>query len=392
MNIPAFDSLLSSWLRLGAVLAILFLGRVPAPAEAQQQRARSLGVAPGVLRPGPQNAITDVRGVRVGQSTVIVGDSIRTGVTAILPHPGNLFLDRVPAAIYVGNGFGKLLGSTQVAELGELETPILLTCTLCVWRAADALVAYLLGQPGMEEVRTINPVVGETNDGYVLNAIRQRPISPREVVSAIKEASGGQVAEGSVGAGTGTVAFGWKGGIGTSSRLTGPADSRWTVGVLVQTNFGGDLHIMGVPVGRALGRNGVIRGGVDTQGPKGSIMIVVATDAPLSDRNLRRAAARAIIGLGRTGSVADNGSGDYVVAFSTHRDVRRRNGESRRSVVELDNDAMSEIFQAVVEATEEAIYNSLFMATTVTSRRGTVQALPVEEVLDILRKHGALRR
>ena len=374
-------------LLMGATLAF---GLAAAPTEAQQQRARAVGVAPGVLRPGPQNAITDVRGVRVGQSTVIAGDSIRTGVTAILPHPGNLFLDRVPAAIYVGNGFGKLLGSTQVAELGELETPILLTCTLCVWRAADALVAYLLAQPGMEEVRSINPVVGETNDGYVLNAIRQRPISPDNVVAAIKGASGGPVAEGSVGAGTGTVAFGWKGGIGTSSRLTGPADSRWTVGVLVQTNFGGDLQIMGVPVGRALRRNGVIRG-EDTKGPKGSIMIVVATDAPLSDRNLRRAAARAIIGLGRTGSVADNGSGDYVIAFSTHRDVRRRNGESRRSVAELGNDAMSGIFQAVVEATEEAIYNSLLMATTVTSRYGTVQALPVDEVLKILRQHGVLR-
>jgi D-aminopeptidase len=366
------------------------LGLAAAPTEAQQQRARAVGVEPGVLQPGPHNAITDVRGVRVGQTTVIVGDSIRTGVTAILPHPGNLFLDRVPAAIYVGNGFGKLLGSTQVAELGELETPILLTCTLCVWRAADALVAYLLAQPGMEDVRSNNPVVGETNDGYVLNAIRQRPISPDNVVAAIKRASGGPVAEGSVGAGTGTVAFGWKGGIGTSSRLTGPADSRWTVGVLVQTNFGGDLHIMGVPIGRALHRNGVIAG-EDSKGGKGSIMIVVATDAPLSDRNLRRAAARAIIGLGRTGSVADNGSGDYVIAFSTHPDVRRRNGESRRSVAELDNDAMSGIFQAVVDATEEAIYNSLFMATTVSSRYGTVQALPVDEVLDILRQHGAVR-
>jgi len=366
------------------------LGLAAAPIEAQQQRARAVGVAPGVLQPGPHNAITDVRGVRVGQTTVIVGDSIRTGVTAILPHPGNLFLDRVPAAIYVGNGFGKLLGSTQVAELGELETPILLTCTLCVWKAADALVAYLLAQPGMEDVRSINPVVGETNDGYVLNAIRQRPISPDNVVAAIKGASGGPVAEGSVGAGTGTVAFGWKGGIGTSSRLTGPVDSRWTVGVLVQTNFGGDLHIMGVPVGRALHRNGVT-GGQNSQGQKGSIMIVVATDAPLSDRNLRRAAARAIIGLGRTGSVADNGSGDYVIAFSTHPDVRRRSGETRRSVAELGNDAMSGIFQAVVDATEEAIYNSLFMATTVSSRHGTVQALPVDTVLDILRQHGALR-
>jgi D-aminopeptidase len=372
------------------IAAILLLGLAAAGTEAQQQRARALGVAPGVLRPGPRNAITDVKGVRVGHSTVIIGDSIHTGVTAILPHPGNLFLDRVPAAIYVGNGFGKLLGTTQVAELGELETPILLTCTLCVWRAADALVAYLLAQSGMEEVRSINPVVGETNDGYVLNAIRQRPISLDHVVSAIKSASAGQVMEGTVGAGTGTVAFGWKGGIGTSSRFTGPADNRWTVGVLVQTNFGGDLHIMGVPVGRALHRKGVIGRG-DPKGAKGSIMIVVATDAPLSDRNLRRAAARAIIGLGRTGSVADNGSGDYVIAFSTNRDVRRPSAESRRSVVELGNEAMSGIFQAVVESTEEAIYNSLFMATSVTSRNGTVQALPVREVLDTLRQRGALR-
>jgi D-aminopeptidase len=373
------------------VVAILWLGLVAPGTEAQQRRARALGVAPGILRPGPRNAITDVRGVRVGQTTVIEGDSIRTGVTAILPHPGNLFLDRVPAAIYVGNGFGKLLGSTQVTELGELETPILLTCTLCVWKAADALVAYLLAQPGMEEVRSINPVVGETNDGYVLNAIRQRPISSEHVVSALKGASAGPVLEGSVGAGTGTVAFGWKGGIGTSSRFTGSADNRWTVGVLVQTNFGGDLHIMGVPIGRALRRNGVNRK-EDTKGPRGSIMIVVATDAPLSDRNLRRAAARAMIGVGRTGSVADNGSGDYVIAFSTNRDVRRRNGEFRRSVTDLDNEAMSGIFQAVVEATEEAIYNSLFMATTVTSRGGSVQALPVGEVLDTLRQRGALRQ
>jgi D-aminopeptidase len=276
-----------------------------------------------------------------------------------------------------------------VMELGELETPILLTCTLCVWRAADAMVAYLLDQPGMAEVRSINPVVGETNDGYVLNAIRSRPITSDQVLAAIKGASTGPVLEGSVGAGTGTVAFGWKGGIGTSSRFTGPADSRWTVGALVQTNYGGDLHIMGVPVGRALGRTGVIK--PDAKGARGSIMIVLATDAPLSDRNLRRAAARAMLAVGRTGSSADNGSGDYVIAFSTNADVRRRNGESRRSATDVSNDAMSGIFQAVVEATEEAIYNSMFMATTVTARGGTVQALPVDEVMGILRQHDALR-
>ena len=373
--------------RAAALAFVLGISAAPAWTQ-QQQRARALGVAPGVLRPGPGNGITDVKGVLVGQTTVIAGDSIHTGITAILPHSGNLFRDRVPAAIYVGNGFGKLLGSTQVVELGELETPILLTCTLCVWRAADALVAYLLDQPGMEDVRSINPVVGETNDGYILNAIRQRPISPKEVVSAVKGASSGAVQEGSVGAGSGTVAFGWKGGIGTSSRVT--ADSAWTVGVLVQSNFGGDLHIMGVPVGQALGRTGVA--GKDPKGAKGSIIIVVATDAPLSDRSLRRAAARATLGVGRTGSVEDNGSGDYVIAFSTNPDVRRRNGEAVRTVADLPNEAMSKIFQAVVEATEEAIYNSLFMARTVTSRDGTVEALPISEVLNILKQHGALRR
>lgn len=335
------------------------------------------------------NAITDVSGVRVGQTTVILGDSVRTGVTAVLPHSGNLFFDRVPAAIYVGNGFGKLIGSTQVSELGELETPILLTCTLCVWKAADALVALLLQLPGMEGVRSINPVVGETNDGYVLNAIRGRPITPGDVRSALNRATDGPVAEGSVGAGAGTIAFGWKSGIGTSSRVTAGSDSGWTVGVLVQSNFGGNLQILGVPVGRGLGRRGV-RERPDGQGAKGSIMIVVATDAPLSDRNLRRLSARAILGVGKTGSVSDNGSGDYVIAFSTNSSVRRRSGNSSRSVSDLTNDAMSGLFQAVVEATEEAIYNSLFAASSMSSRGGTVEALPVDEVLAIMRAHRAL--
>ena len=360
-------------------------------AEAQQrQRARELGIAPGVLRPGAHNAITDVPGVRVGQTTVIQGDSVRTGVTAILPHPGNLFFDRVPAAIHVGNGFGKLVGVTQVAELGELETPILLTCTLCVWKAADAMAAYLLELPGMEGVRSINPVVGETNDGYVLNAIRSRPLAPGDVRAALSRATSGPVAEGSVGAGTGTIAFGWKGGIGTSSRITAKGDSGWTVGVLVQSNFGGDLQILGVPVARGLGRDGV-RPRPDPQGPRGSIMIVVATDAPLSDRNLRRLAGRAMLGLGKTGSVASNGSGDYAIAFSTHPGVRRRARETRHSVTELANDETSALFQATVEATEEAIYNSLFMATSVSSRGGAVEALPVVEVLGILRSYKVLR-
>lgn len=361
---------------------------VAASAEAQQRsRARTLGVAPGRLPAGRLNAITDVAGVRVGQVTVIRGDSIRTGLTAIVPHEGNLFLERVPAAVYVGNGFGKLVGSTQLSELGELETPILLTCTLCVWRAADAMVAYLLEQPGMTNVGSINPVVGETNDG-ALNAIRQRSIAPDDVRRALAQ-TGTEVAEGSVGAGTGTVAFGWKGGIGTSSRIAGDSGNEWIVGVLVQSNFGGDLHVLGVPVGRALGRQGVKRG-KDAPGGKGSIMIVVATDAPLSDRNLRRLAARALLGVGRTGSVMDNGSGDYVIAFSSNEKVRREKDRNVRQLQELGNQAMSRLFQAVVEATEEAIYNSLFMATTVSSRLGTVEALPVGEVLGILRSHQAL--
>ena len=363
---------------------LLLISVTPSPAQ-QRPRPRALGIVPGTMPPGTHNAITDVGGVRVGHATVVQGDSVRTGVTAILPHPGNLFFDRVPAAIHVGNGFGKLLGVTQVAELGELETPILLTCTLCVWKAADAMTAYLLELPGMEAVRSINPVVGETNDGYVLNAIRGRPISPGDVRAALSGATAGPVTEGSVGAGTGTIAFGWKGGIGTSSRLTS-SDSGWTVGVLVQSNFGGDLQILGVPVGRKLGRTGV-KARTDPQGPRGSIMIVVATDAPLSDRNLRRLASRAIIGLGRTGSVAANGSGDYVIAFSTHPDVRRGASETRHRMSELANDEMTALFQATVESTEEAIYNSLFAATAQSSRGGSVEVLPVAEVLTILRAH-----
>jgi len=358
---------------------------------AQAARARSLGIVPGTLPPGPLNAITDVAGVRVGQTTVRVGDSVRTGVTAILPHEGNAFLDRVPAAIHVGNGFGKLLGVTQVAELGELETPILLTCTLCVWKAADAMVGWMLAQPGMADVRSINPVVGETNDGYVLNAIRSRPIGERDVRAALEGARGGPVAEGSVGAGTGTVAFGWKGGIGTSSRRVTGADSTWTVGVLVQSNFGGDLLVLGVPVGRVLGRDGVHRTG-EAQGARGSIMIVVATDAPLSDRNLGRLASRALAGLARTGSVMSNGSGDYVIAFSTHPAVRRRYGAARLATSELANDEMTGLFQGAIEATEEAIYNSLFAATTVTARSGSVEAIPVTEVKRIVEEHGMLAR
>ncbi len=354
---------------------------VPALLPAQERaRARELGIAPGVQQPGPRNAITDVAGVRVGHATVRLGDSVRTGVTAILPHGGNLFLDRVPAAIHVGNGFGKLLGSTQVNELGELESPILLTCTLCVWRAADALVAWMLEQPGMAEVRSINPVVGETNDGF-LNAIRLRPVTEAHVRAALTAADTGAVAEGSVGAGTGTIAYQWKGGIGTSSRVTGAGG--WTVGVLVQANHGGDLTILGVPVGRELGRSGVTRGATN-RGGDGSIIMVVATDAPIADRNLRRVASRAMMGLGRTGSSASNGSGDYVIAFSTNPSVRRARGAARLSLQELGNDEMSPLFTAVTEATEEAVYNALLMATTVTGGGNRVEAIPLDGVRRLL--------
>ena len=355
-------------------LAALLLGlMVVGPAAAQERpRAREAGVVVGILPPGPLNAITDVAGVRVGQVTVREGDSVRTGVTAILPHAGNVFRQRVPAAVHVGNGFGKLLGVTQVQELGEMETPILLTCTLCVWRAADAMVGWMLAQPGMEGARSVNPVVGETNDG-ALNDIRARPIRPEHVIRALESASGGPVQEGSVGAGTGTVAFGWKGGIGTASRRLPARMGGHTVGVLVQSNFGGVLTVNGAPVGRELGQYAFQRD-LGATGD-GSIMIVVATDAPLDARNLERLASRALVGLGRTGASMTNGSGDYVIAFATSD-----------SAPKLPNDSRSPLFQAVAEASEEAILNSLFRATTV----GSVQALPVDQTLQILRKYNAL--
>jgi D-aminopeptidase len=362
------------------------------PASAQQRpRAREAGVVVGILAPGPANAITDVAGVRVGQVTVREGDSVNTGVTAILPHTGNLFRERVPAAIRVGNGFGKLLGSTQVRELGELETPILLTCTLCVWRAADAMTSWLLAQPGMEDVRSINPVVGETNDGS-LNDIRARPVRPEHVVRALESASAGAVEEGSVGAGAGTVAFGWKGGIGTSSRRLPAAFGGYTVGVLVQSNYGGVLTVNGAPVGRELGRFAFQRElaavpPVNEDRADGSIMIVLATDAPVDARNLDRIARRALGGLSRTGATMTNGSGDYVIAFSTADGVRRRPGTALVNIPDLPNDALSPLFQAAAEATEEAILNSLFRATTVRN----VEALPIDRTLEILRRYNALR-
>ncbi len=387
-----------SWsLGVAAALLATFTALVSLGAAAQQPvrpRARDLGVAPGIFRTGAHNTITDVAGVLVGQTTVVEGDSVRTGVTAILPHGGNLFFERVPAALHVGNGYGKLLGVTQLRELGELETPILLTCTLCVWKTADAMVEWILARPGMEGVGSINPVVGETNDGG-LNAIRSRPIRPDHVRQALESAASGAVAEGGVGAGAGTIAFGWKGGIGTSSRVLPSALGGYTLGVLVQSNFGGVLQIMGAPVGKELGRY-AFKDETDDERGDGSIMIVIATDAPLSDRNLERLAARAIMGLARTGSSASNGSGDYVLAFSTAPMVRRMlpalasatAPAMPRGVTDLANDAMSALFQGVVEATEESIYNSLFAATTVSSNGRTIEALPLERVREILKKYG----
>jgi D-aminopeptidase len=382
-------------LTLGAAMALR-----PVGAQESRPRARDLGVAPGVFPPGPLNAITDVAGVRVGHATVIEGDSVRTGVTAILQHGENPYFERVPAALHVGNGFGKLLGVTQLTELGELETPILLTCTLCVWRAADAMVEWMLTRPGMQNVQSINPVVGETNDGG-LNAIRSRPIRPDHVRQALQGAQSGPVEEGAVGAGAGTVAFGFKGGIGTSSRVIPASLGGYTIGVLVQSNFGGVLQVLGAPVGKELGRY-AFRNQTERERGDGSIMIVVATDAPLSDRNLKRVAARAIMGLSRTGSSASNGSGDYVLAFSSSPMVRRRlaqgggggggTASAVRQVEDLGNDAMSALFQGAVEATEEAIYNSLFKATTVTSRGRTIEALPLDKLREILTKYRVINR
>ena len=373
----------------------LLLAFAPAHAE-QRMRARELGIAPGIFAPGPHNAITDVDGVRVGHATLREGDAVRTGVTAILPHPGNAYLSRVPAAVHVGNGFGKFVGSTQVVELGELETPILLTCTLCVWKAADALAEWLLAQPGMAAVRSINPVVGETNDGG-LNDIRARPVTAAAVRAALDGARGGAVAEGSVGAGTGTVAFGWKGGIGTASRRLPQALGGWTIGVLVQSNYGGVLQVDGVPLGRELGQyafKDVVAAGPASSGSAreargdGSVIVVVATDAPLSDRNLGRVASRAMMALGRTGSSASNGSGDYALAFSTADSVRRPFDAKRLATAELANEQMTALFQAGVDAIEEAVYNSMFMATTETGNGVTVEAIPLDSVREALRRHG----
>ena len=359
-------------------------------------RASDLGLRVGVLPAGRLDAITDVDGVEVGHTTITQGDDVRTGVTAILPHSGNLYREKVPGAVFVGNGFGKLAGSTQVDEMGDIETPILLTSTTSVPRVADDVISYMLALPGNEDVLSINPVVGETNDGY-LNDIRGRHITPEDVFAAIKSAKGGPVEEGSVGAGTGTVAFGFKGGIGTSSRRLPPKLGGYTVGVLVQTNYGGVLTIAGAPVGQELGRyylrEELQQAGSGTDGARGSVMIVIATDAPLDARNLKRLGARAMAGIARTGSSVSNGSGDYAIAFSTAQQVRIHTGDKAltRHVELLTNDAMSPLFEAVIEATEEAVYNSLLQATTVTGHGHTVEALPIKKTTEILKKYGAIQ-
>jgi D-aminopeptidase len=375
-----------------AISSSMFAQTEPRP------RARDIGVEVGVLPPGPLNAITDVAGVKVGQTTLIRGDNIRTGVTAIVPHGGDLYKQRVPGAVFLGNAYGKLAGSTQVNEMGEIETPILLTATDSVPRVADAVITYTFNLKGNENVLSVNPLVGETNDGY-LSDIRSRPISPEDVFAAINNATSGPVEEGVVGAGTGTVVFGFKGGIGTSSRRLPASLGGYTVGVLVQTNFGGNLIIAGVPVGNELGKfyppraslEKRISGEEPPQSVDGSCMIVVATDAPLEHRNLSRLAARAMAGMARTGSSESNGSGDYVIAFSSAADVRIDAKSPLYQPKELlSNDSMSPLFEAVIEATEEAIYNSMFRAHDVSGNGHTVKALPLQETIELLKKHGVV--
>jgi len=394
----------------------LFLLAASSANAQERERIRDLGIHTGILPTGQWNAITDVEGVKVGHKTLIEGDDIRTGVTAILPHSGNMFRDRVPAAVYVGNGFGKALGFTQVQELGELETPLALTNTLSIFNAAHGLADYMLNLPGNENVRSVNPVVGETNDGW-LNDIRARVVSTRDVYDAIEAATSGPVEEGNVGAGTGTRALGFKAGIGTSSRVVPEEHGGYTVGVLVQSNFGGILTVNGAPVGEELGNHymaaresgpssshRITRSDPMTSGDPiassegynydvdGSIMIVVATDAPLTSRNLERLAKRAFMAIAKVGGFASNGSGDYVIAFSTSEDVRIRLDDSGSTLTntELKNAEVTPLFLAAVEAAEEAILNSLFMAGTMEGTNGRVmEGLPVDEVMEILRKYRA---
>lgn len=382
-----------------AMLAVAGWSRAQEEKSAPRPRARELGIKPGLLEPGPDNAITDVAGVRVGRVTLHEdlpgGKAVRTGVTAILPHDGNVFREKVAGAVYVFNAFGKLVGSTQVNELGQIETPILLTNTLSVWDAAAALVDWMLALPGNQNVRSINPLVGETNDGY-LNDIRGRHVKAEHVRRALESAKPGPVEEGAVGAGAGTVAFGWKGGIGTSSRkIPTPRDpdakfAAYTVGVLVQTNFGGRLTMDGVPVWRELQpareRAASVRGAAIPA--DGSCMIIVATDAPLDARQLRRLAARAMLGMARTGSTGSHGSGDFVIAFSTNNRYAMRQKQSLPIALVREDD-LSVFFEAVIDATEEAIYNSLLRATSVRGDQGhTVEAIPIEKLRELLKKYG----
>ncbi|MGE5835267.1 MAG: P1 family peptidase [Acidobacteriota bacterium] len=381
-------------MRLLALTAVsLVLGWAAAvPAGQSRPRARDLGITPGVGTPGPSNAITDVPGVEVGHTTLVVGDTIRTGVTVVLPHAGNLFREKVPGAVFVGNAFGKLAGSTQVDELGTIESPIVLTNTLSVGAALDAVVRWTIAQTGNENVRSVNGLVGETNDGG-LNDIRGLHVTRDHVAAAIAAAKTGAVEEGAVGAGTGTSALGWKGGIGTSSRRVKQQNDEWTVGVLVQSNYGGRLTIDGVPVWRELRPSGGGRGFSpgDQNTPvnaDGSCMIVVATDAPLDARDLKRLAARAVFALARTGSTYSNGSGDFAIAFSTNPTLRvtATNGPQPRTI--LPTDAVSGLFEGVLEATEEAVYNSLLKATDTTANGRTVRALPIEELKAVMKKYG----
>lgn len=382
---------LSSLIRITLALLLIVDIRTRLTMDMNRPRARTgeIGIRVGILNPGKYNAITDVDGVRVGHKTIIRDDDIRTGVTAILPHGGNLFQDKVAAAIYVGNGFGKLIGATQVEELGTIETPIILTNTLSVFNAAEAIIDYTLQQPGNQNVNSINPLVGETNDSY-LNHIQKRAVSPQDVWEAIASAQATAVPEGSVGAGTGTICFSYKGGIGTASRVLPSTLGGYTLGVLVQTNFGGVLEINGAPVGRELGRYYL----KDATAGDGSCMIVLATDAPLSVRNLKRLAKRALLGLAKTGGFCANGSGDYVVAFSTHPACRVAHSQPSRTRLseELRDDQISPLFLAAVEATQEAIYNSLFMAETITGWQGhQVEAIPLDRVIEICKKYQVIK-
>ena len=366
---------------------LLALLAMASTAHAERRpRAREAGIVFGVLPTGPLNAITDVAGVRVGQVTIVEGSNIRTGVTAILPHGGNLYQEKVPAGFAVGNAYGKFMGSTQIKELGEIETPILLTNTLNVPEAAAGIIEWTLKQPGNQDVRSVNAIVGETNDG-TLNDIRARRVKPSDAVAAIEAAREGPVQEGAVGAGTGTIAFSWKGGIGTSSRKLPANLGGWTVGVLVQTNYGGVLQVAGVPIGQELGQY-YLKDELSKASGDGSCIVVVATDAPLSDRNLERLAHRGLLGIARTGSPMTNGSGEYAVAFSTNLDVRRTPEHRAKPspVVDLPNDQVSPLFEAAVEAAEEAAINSLFAATPTDGNGRHIDALPVDEVVKLYRR------